>query len=542
MRDQLQSSSSRSARTARELEIVMAIDRARDTAPAPVAMFSLILAALADRFQASLCHLYLINLETGDLELKAVNERGIGESLSQPHLLALAQRAMQGTGVVVWQADEVLPAETLTGALASSYLAVIPVVMERRPLGTLLLIRAGRPFDTDDVELLKVAESQVDSAVIQAYTYHELEQRNRELETVYRVDRIRDQNLPFDEMLDTALQELCAAVGVEAGLVMLYNYAGKQLEVRAVTPKDFLRIPEYAELVNRAANEALESAEMVCCNQQEGMPCSVMCIPLILRDQIIGVFGAVSREPHGFTSDERRLLKAIVSQMDTAIFEGLERSRLRRVLGRSLDPRVMERLMENPNVDILKGERSVLTVLYADLRGSTGLAERLNPYLLVEFMGDYLGQMANLVLAHQGTLDKFVGDEVMALFGAPFPQPDHALRAVRVGLAMQAAFQQVEAQWQERGVETAGLGVGIATGELIVGEIGCEQRADYTVIGRAANLGARICAVAHANQVLISQATYDLVKDQVEATPISDQHFKGIDREVTVYHVTRVLD
>ena len=542
MPDQLRPSSSRSARTARELEIVMAIDRARDTAPAPVAMFSLILAALADRFQAGLCHLYLINRETGTLELKAVNKRGIEESLSLTHLLPLAQRAMQGTGIVVWRADEVLPAEALAGALASSYLAVIPIVMEKRPLGALLLVRAGRPFDAEEVELLRVAESQVDSAVIQAYTYRELEQRNRELETIYRVDRIRDQNLPFDEMLDAALQELCAAVGVEAGLVMLYNYAGKQLEVRAVTPKDFLRIPEYAELVNRAANEALESADMVCYNQQEGMPCSVMCVPLILRDQIIGVFGTVSREPHGFTSDERRLLKAIVSQMDTAIFEGLERSRLRRVLGRSLDPRVMERLMENPNVDILKGERSVLTVLYADMRGSTSLAERLNPYLLVEFMGDYLGQMANLVLAHQGTLDKFVGDEVMALFGAPFPQPDHALRAVRVGLAMQAAFQQVEAQWQARGVEAAGIGVGIATGELIVGEIGCEQRADYTVIGRAANLGARICATAHANQVLISQATYDLVKDQVEVAPVPGQHFKGIDHEVMVYHVIRILD
>ncbi len=542
MEDQLQRSSSCPARTERELEIIMAIDRVRDTVLAPVAMFSLILTVLADRFQAGLCHLYLINRETGTLELKAVNERGIGESLSPTHLLALVQQAMQGEGVAVWPADKVLPPDALTGVPYSLHLAVIPVVMEAQPLGALLMVRSGRPFDADEIELLKVAECQVDSAVIQAYTYHELQQRNKELETIYRVDRIRDQNLPFDEMLEGALQELCMAVGVEAGLVMLYNYAGKQLEVRAVTPKDFLRVPAYAEWVNRAANEALECAEMVCYSQKEGAPCSVMCVPLILRDQIIGVFGAVNREPQGFTSDERRLLKAIISQMDTAIFEGLERSRLRRVLGRSLDPRVMERLIENPNVDILKGERSVLTVLYADLRGSTSLAERLNPYLLVEFMGDYLGQMANLVLAHQGTLDKFVGDEVMALFGAPFPQADHALRAVRVGLVMQAAFQQVAARWQARGVETAGIGVGIATGELIVGEIGCEQRADYTVIGRAANLGARICATAHANQVLISQATFDLVKDQVEVTPVPGQHFKGIDHEVTVYHVTRILD
>jgi adenylate cyclase len=129
----------------------------------------------------------------------------------------------------------------------------------------------------------------------------------------------------------------------------------------------------------------------------------------------------------------------------------------------------------------------------------------------------------------------------MALFGAPFPQPNHALRAIQTGLAMQQAFAELTKQWEARGVQTAGLGVGIATGELIAGEFGCEQRADYTVIGRAANLGARICAVAPAGQVFISQATYDLVKDWVEVVPSPGQHFKGIDHEVTTYHVTRLL-
>ena len=85
----------------------------------------------------------------------------------------------------------------------------------------------------------------------------------------------------------------------------------------------------------------------------------------------------------------------------------------------------------------------------------------------------------------------------MALFGAPFPEPDHALRSVQTGLAMQAAFSELATQWRACGIPTGGLGVGIATGELIVGEFGCEQRTDYSVIGRAANLGARICAGAH---------------------------------------------
>jgi class 3 adenylate cyclase len=515
----------------RELEIVLAIDRVRDTTQGPETLFAGIVSVLADRFRADACLLYVLDRETGDLELKAMSQRGPALSLDANRLLSLTRQAMQGEGVVTFQV------EAAQAGLRDLHVAAIPVVMVD-PLGLALVARTRRPFGADEIELLKAAEGQIDSAVIQAYAWHDLAQRNKELETLYRIDRIRDQNLPFDDMLNTVLQELCAAINAEAGAVMLYDYAGRQLEMRAVAPQDFLRASANESLVRRAADEALERAEIICL----GQPCAVMCAPLILRDEILGVFGALRHDPRGFTSDERRLLHAIVSQMDTAIFEGLERGRLRRVLGRSLDPQVMERLLANPNVDILKGERLVLSVLYGDLRGSTSLAEHLNPDILVEFMNDYLARMANVVLDRRGTLDKFVGDEVMALFGAPFPESDHALRAVQTGLVMQAAFAELMAEWQARGIQAVGLGVGIATGELIAGEFGCEQRTDYTVIGRAANLGARICAGAHAGQVLISQATYDLVKDRVEVEPIPGQHFKGIDHEVTVYHVTRLLE
>jgi class 3 adenylate cyclase len=96
-------------------------------------------------------------------------------------------------------------------------------------------------------------------------------------------------------------------------------------------------------------------------------------------------------------------------------------------------------------------------------------------------------------------------------------------------------------EWQSRNIEPAAMGIGIATGEMTVGEMGCPQRTDYTVIGRAANLGARICGVAKPDQVLISQTTYDLVRDQVAAIPIPGMRFKGVDDEVTVYHVSHIL-
>jgi len=531
----------------RELEIVLAIDGVRDSAQGPMAMLSGIVNIVAEQFKSDLCLLYLIDPETKLLELKVVNEHNKGWLQLHSALLEdVAEKALTLDALTIWPAQEVLPPEVLSHVPATLQLALIPIFMECQnlPLGLLLLTRASAPFSDDDMALLEIAESQIDSAVIQAYTYHELEQRNKELETIYQFDRIRDQHLPFDEMLDVVLQELCKVVQAEMGFVMLYNPQGERLEMRAITHEDLLRDTHYYRLINQLANEAMESGELVCNQNETRARCAVMCIPLILQDEIIGVFGALHRDPHrAFTSDDRRLLRAIVSQMDTAILESMEKRNLRRVLGRSLDPHILEALLAHPDEAVLKGERETLTVLYADLRGSTALAESTDPETLVEFMNAYLGEMTEVVLSFEGTLDKFVGDEVMALFNAPLSQPDHALRAVRVGLAMQERYAQLLARWQaERGVGAEGIGVGMATGEAIVGEIGCEKRTDYTVIGRPANLGARICAVAKTGQVLVSEATYELVKDKVDATPVPGMQFKGIGQPVTVYLINRVLE
>jgi adenylate cyclase len=529
----------------KELDLTFAIDHIRDTILKPSAMLANIVNILANELETDLCLLILVNRETGRPELKTINNRSKQlDQLEQVITRELAERAIGLDGVTIWKAEEVLPTSELKHSLNKLQLAAIPIIMEEnnRP-GALLLVRSHNPFNPDEVRLLKTAESQIDSAVIQGYAYLELEQRVKELETIYRLDHIRDQHLPFEEMLNIILQELCAVIEAEIGFVMLYDRAGQRLELRATTDDDLFRVSSYYQAVDQLANESLQHAELICRNDLNNGLHSMMCIPLILNEQIIGVLGVANRYgAHGFSADDRRLLNAIGSQMDTAIFESLEQNRLRRVLGRSVDPNIMEKLLANPNVDFLKGERSVLTVLYADIRGSTNLAERITPESLVGFINHYLGQMTEVILSYEGTLDKFVGDEVMALFGAPFPQEDHALRAVSVGLAMQIAHQTVMNIWQARGVETAPIGIGIATGEMIVGEMGCPQRTDYTVIGRAANLGARICSVAKGGQVLISQATYDLVKELVEASPITGLHLKGLNRNVTVYEVTRVLD
>jgi len=531
----------------KELDIMLAIDHIRDGTQGPMVMLSGIVNVVAELFAVDLCLLYLIHQETQALELKVVNERNRGwQQLEAAILQDVARQAITQHGVTVWAAQDVLAAEITAKVPATLQFAVVPIFMETQnsQLGLLLLTRSSTSFDADDVQLLEIVESQIDSAVVQAYTYHELAQRNKELETIYRFDHIRDQHLPFDEMLDVVLTELCDVIAAEMGFVMLYNQAGERLEMRALTHEDLLHDTHYYRLVNELANAALAQVKLQCYREADSTRCSIICVPLILRDEIIGVFGAVNRDPqHYFTADDRRLLHAIVSQMDTAILEGMESRQLRRVLGRSLDPRVLERLLATPNVDMLEGERTTLTILYVDLRGSTNLAECTDPETLVDFINDYLGAMTEVLMAQHGTLDKFVGDEVMALFNAPLPQPDHALRAVRVGLAMQVQHQALLARWQRnRGIAAGGIGVGIATGEAIVGEIGCEKRTDYTVIGRPANLGARICSAAKSGEVLISENTYQLIKDRVDATPIPEMQFKGIEQPVTVYHVLGIVE
>lgn len=529
----------------KELDLIMAIDAICDNAPELAAMLEAIVKLLAERIEAEACWLFMLDRESGQVELRAMYDRsGQWGQLGDVITRELAERAVQLPELTLWRAQDILPQAAQAQAPAMLQLMATPIIMgvEER-LGAILLARARPPFSPLEMQLLKAAEDQVDSAIVQGHAHDRLRRRQKELETIFRVDRIRDQGLSLDEMLNAVIQELNATIEAEVGFIMLYDRAEKELEMRASTRGDLLSTMPYYDALNRAVNESLKRAELVCHNNPGDALRSVMCLPLILNDHIIGVLGMANRYgPHGFTAADRRLLRAIGSQIDTAIYERSEIRLLRQILGRSIDPRVMNRLLASPDVDFLKGEMLQVSVLYADVRGATQLAENAEPGLFVDYIKDYLSHMTDVILKHEGTVDKFLGDGVMALFGAPVPQDDHALRAVQVALDMQVEYQAVRRRWQERRLDAPPIGVGIATGPMVAGEMGGPQRTNYTVIGRAANLGARICGVAAGDQVLICQRTYDLTKDRVEAIPVPGQKFKGVGDNITVYHVTKVLD
>jgi len=241
--------------------------------------------------------------------------------------------------------------------------------------------------------------------------------------------------------------------------------------------------------------------------------------------------------------------------------EEQEKHRIKELFQRYVAPTVVNRLLSDPSQVALGGERREVTVLFADIRGYTALAEQMPPEELVALLNEYLALMTEAVFEHEGTLDKFMGDAVMAFFNAPEPQPDHALRAVLTAQAMQSALakhrQQHTPELRKRLSTLMGrallakrqrhprepavsYGIGISTGEAVVGNIGGAQVMNYTVIGDAVNVAQRLQAGADAGQVLLSESTYTRVRDRVTATSLGPVTVKGRSEPVHVYTLASV--
>jgi len=197
---------------------------------------------------------------------------------------------------------------------------------------------------------------------------------------------------------------------------------------------------------------------------------------------------------------------------------GAERERrgIKRAFQHYVPPAVVDRILDHPEQLGLGGEKRVLTVLFSDIRGFTTIAEGLSPERLVQLLNDYLTRMTEQVFRHEGLLDKYIGDAMLAVYGAPIAHPDHAKRACRSALDMVRAARVLQAEWIAQGLPPLDLGVGINTGPMVVGNMGSKTRFDYTVIGDAVNLGSRIESLnkQYGTHILVSEFTWRQVKDE----------------------------
>jgi adenylate cyclase len=227
-----------------------------------------------------------------------------------------------------------------------------------------------------------------------------------------------------------------------------------------------------------------------------------------------------------------------------ALTEERQRLFVKRAFQQYVPEGVVKNIIANPALLRFGGDRKELTVLFSDVRGFTTYSERHEPEKVVEILGEYLTRMVDVVFKNEGTLDKFIGDAVMAIFGSPVPQTDHALRACKTAVGMMAELKALRQKWAQEGRDPFAIGIGINTGEVIVGNLGSVQRFDYTVIGDPVNLAARLESLnkefPQASGIIISDFTYALVKDQVDARPLGEVKVKGKDRPVIAYELLGV--
>jgi len=221
--------------------------------------------------------------------------------------------------------------------------------------------------------------------------------------------------------------------------------------------------------------------------------------------------------------------------------EEREKRWIKKTFSYYLSPQVISELISNPEKLKLGGERKNLTVLFSDIRGFTSLSERLNPEETVGILNEYLSSMTEIVFKYNGTLDKFIGDAIMAFWGAPIPQEDHAEKAVFCAIEMIEKLAQLQEQWKQQNKPIIDIGIGINTGEMVVGNMGSSQRMDYTVIGDNVNLASRLETLnkQYGTKIIISETTYQIVKDKVETKPLGQVNVKGRQKPVTIYEVLR---
>jgi len=276
---------------------------------------------------------------------------------------------------------------------------------------------------------------------------------------------------------------------------------------------------------------------------------TVLSVPLQIGQKVLGTLSISKRLTFDFTPHHERLLHmladyAAIAIHNTQLLHQLhltkerEKQQIRGLFERYVAPSVVEQILAQPDQVSLGGIRQTVTVLFADVRGFSSFSAKISPEVLVEMLNRYLRVAADAVLAQEGTLDKFMGDAVMAFFNAPLAQPDHILRALRAACVLRHSVKQLHGNLPKEYHLNFGIGVGV--GEAIVGNIGTAQIMNYTIIGDSVNKVKRLQENAKGGQILISQDTYHLVQNHVQVQPMGNLMLKGQSQHESVYEVLRV--
>jgi adenylate cyclase len=276
---------------------------------------------------------------------------------------------------------------------------------------------------------------------------------------------------------------------------------------------------------------------------------STMTVPLIHHDELLGIMHLDSMiATNAFTEKDLQIFGGIGGQAAVAIHNSQlareieQEAKTRAQFQRLLSPNLVDQVVQGKLVLEKGGALSEVTLLFSDIRGFTSMSESRAPQEIVRMLNEYFELMVDVIFKYQGTLDKFVGDEIIALFGAPVAMESAEVKAVQCALDMMQVLSEFNRVRVSEGQNEIKIGIGINTGMVVTGAIGSSRALQYTAIGDAMNTTARLCGVAQPGQIILSEATYKKVQGQIAAVPLAAVRLKGKADELRIYNAVGLRD
>jgi len=383
----------------------------------------------------------------------------------------------------------------------------------------------------------------------------ELQQRVRELNVLYRMGKNVTAQLELEQLAPRVVDAAVTVTDAEEGTLFLRE--NDTLVCRAARrATDSRAVAVNVASLDPLARQAVETGRPLTFTPEDlaplragrpGLPYAALVVPLIIKDRVLGALGvnSVSEGGQVFTAHDQALLSALADYAAIAVENAgnfiqlqaakeREKQQIRQMFERYVAPSVVDRVLDHPEALRLGGKRQVISILFADIRGYSAFSERAEPEQVVEMLNTYFQLAADVIMAREGTLDKFLGDGVMAFFNAPQPQDDHVRRALDAAVALREAV----AAWNNRqGQPGLTFGIGVHTGEAVVGNIGAARAMNYTVIGDAVNVAKRLQEYAAPGQILITDRVLAALGDSVRAHSLGMVQAKGRQQPVAVYAV-----
>jgi class 3 adenylate cyclase/CheY-like chemotaxis protein len=381
-----------------------------------------------------------------------------------------------------------------------------------------------------------------------------LNRRLRELNTLYQIGKSVTSLMGMEQLLTRIVNEATQVVGAQQGSLLMVE--GDQLVCRAIkTNTDNAARPAHEFSRDKIAWHAVKTGQQVVLSAEQlqnlrakdpTLPSAAMSIPLKIGSRVVGVLSIsnVTVNSRPFTKQDGAMVSALgdyaaIAIENARIYTQLEESAsreteyMRSVLERYIAPSVVDRVLKNADALDLGGSRREVTVLFADVRGFTAFSEQAAPEDVVKLLNDYFSIATNVIFTREGTLDKFQGDAVMAIFNAPEFQDDHAYRAADTAMALQRAI----AERNIRAGTGLSFGIGVHLGEAVVGNIGTIKAMNYTAIGDTVNVAKRLQERAEPGQVLITSQVYERLGDSVQVKSVGEFAVKGRSQPLHVYEL-----